>query len=90
MKLSKESLHEILFEASMSIYDNAYKAGIALENGTLEIEGYVREDHLRDTTKMVDEWTKFDPNDPKTFPPNNTRVVVYEKEHNTIFHDSFK
>lgn len=57
MKLSKESLHEILFEASMSIYDDAYNAGVALETDTLEIEGYERA-----------EWIKFDPHDESTFP----------------------
>lgn len=61
MKLSKESLHEILFEASMSIYDDSYKAGVALETDTLEIEGYERA-----------EWVKFDPHDESTFPACNS------------------
>lgn len=65
MKLSKESLNEILFEASMSIHDDAYKAGIALENDTLEIEGYERF-----------EWIKFDPNNPNTFPPKTDEYIV--------------
>ena len=71
MKLSKDDLLNI-FDCAFD-FDNATHKAVeakkALSDGTLEIEGYVRKDHLRDTTKMVDEWTRFDSNDPKTFPP---------------------
>ena len=38
----------------------------AFINKTLEIEGYERSD-----------WTRFDPKDPKTFPPDDKIVLAY-------------
>jgi hypothetical protein len=77
MKLSKKDLRcalqgEEQALANDGLFPNRFGNSVqALNEGDLEIEGYVRKDHLRDTTKMVDEWTKFDPDDPKTFPPCN-------------------
>ena len=70
MKLSKHNLKVLLRH---SAWDELSKA---CDNGTLEIEGYVREDHLRDTTKMVDDWVKLDPNDPKTFPKQYPVMIL--------------
>lgn len=39
----------------------------ALIEDDLEIEGYIRADHFRDATKMVNEWTRFDHCNWKTF-----------------------
>lgn len=70
MKLSKQSLMNALILATEKTASLMFAgAQNALQDGTLEIEGYVRKDHFRDAAKMVDEWVKFDPNDPKTFPP---------------------
>ena len=44
------------------------------DNDALEIEGYER----------VPAWVRFDPNDPKTFPPESTRVQVFDKESEDI------
>lgn len=49
----------------------------ALNNGTLEIQGYIREELFHETVKKVGEWTKFDPSDESTYPPNKTHVLVY-------------
>lgn len=68
MKLSKEDLHHALWYTSRSTSDTFGQAAERLDNNTLEIEGYVRADHFADDSKKVS-WTKFDPNDPKTFPP---------------------
>jgi hypothetical protein len=67
MKLSKQDLADIFDDAADFDGSNelAFDARKALEAGTLEIEGYERT-----------EWTKFDPNDPKTFPPKNAVVLV--------------
>lgn len=83
MKLSKYNLKVLLRH---SAWDELSRA---CDNGTLEIEGYVREDHLRDTTKMVDEWTKFDPDDPKTFPPELTRVLAFDRNSGKVFIEKF-
>lgn len=74
-KLSKEILYNAFIAASNIVkpHGDWFKlmrnAAEALDSGTLEIEEYVREDHIVDVSKKVDGWTKFDPNDPKTFPP---------------------
>lgn len=80
MKLSKNELIYLLrgVGTEWGSIEDAFRAEHvidALENGTLEIEGYVREDHLRDATKMADEWTKFDPDDPNTHPPCSAPVI---------------
>lgn len=69
MKLSKQQLADIFDDAADFDGSNeqAVYARKALLAGTLEIEGYIRADHFADAGKMG--WTKFDPNDPKTFPP---------------------
>lgn len=63
MKLSKQQLADIFddsadFEGSN---EDAFDARKALEDGTLEIEGYERV-----------QWTRFDP---KTLPPKNKDVL---------------
>lgn len=81
MKLSKEELEFALtcaksyyYQSSESDYPNkSDKDNEAryrdLENALyadkLDIEGYERS-----------EWTKFDPNDPKTFPPKGARYLI--------------
>lgn len=60
MKLSKQSLEAIIRD-SIDMEGESHFAFHVLEslrNGVLEIEGYEKS-----------EWIKFDPNDPKTFPP---------------------
>ena len=68
MKLSKQELAAIFDDASdfNGSNEQAFDARKALEAGTLEIEGYERT-----------EWTKFDPNDTKTFPPCNGTYWVF-------------
>lgn len=74
-KITNEDLERLIDCAINIKHSNCLPAAYerswleALQNKELEIEGYVRKDHFRDAAKMVDEWTKFDPNDPKTFPP---------------------
>lgn len=63
MKLGKEDLRFALWKT--------FRA----DANELEIEGYVRADHFADAEKML--WTKFDPNDPKTFPKDDESVLVY-------------
>jgi hypothetical protein len=61
MKLSREEFYKILYDASWDgANEQAFDARFAFKDGTLEIEGYERV-----------QWTKFDPDDPKTFPPCN-------------------
>lgn len=59
MKITKQQLADIIYVPV--VRDNldrlAFEARRALKAGTLEIEGYERV-----------QWTKFDPNDKKTFP----------------------
>ena len=75
MKLSDKDLHYALWCAENHTGNSLYTEAMAdLEDGTLEIEGYIREDHFADASKMVDEWVKFDPDDPKTFPPCSAPV----------------
>lgn len=71
MKLSKEDLRFALWRTMHADSDDDvfFKAMCALDAKTLEIEGYVRADHIADVSKKVDEWTKFDPDNPATFPP---------------------
>ena len=81
MKLNKITFQWLIYHALHS--DTAGHAELkiieeiekALSEDTLEIEGYERKDHFRDAAKMVDEWTKFDPNDPTTFPKEGTPVL---------------
>ena len=60
MKLSKQQLSDIIYTPVIKdeLDRLASEARAELEAGNLEIEGYERSD-----------WTRFDPNDPKTFPP---------------------
>lgn len=74
MKLSKEDLSYIFDCADDP--DSCVRGGLDMDDvknafieGTLEIEGYERF-----------KWTRFDPDDPKTFPPELTRVQVFDKE----------
>ena len=77
MKLNKEDLKNALAEASLNCPKDIFNdALVSFFEGTLEIEGYVRADHLRDSTKMVDEWTRFDPNDESTFPPKGAKYLI--------------
>ena len=83
MKLSKKSL-ETIIRGAIDMEGESHFAFHVLEslrNDCLEIEGYERSG-----------WTKFDPNDPKTFPPKNGNyLVVYFDEirivewYNTFF-----
>lgn len=59
MKLSKQQLSDIIYVPVIKddLDRLASEARAALEDGTLEIDGYSR-----------NEWTKFDPSDRKTFP----------------------
>lgn len=66
MKLSKQDLADMLQDTvgntlSEEEVSNAIEE---LESNTLEIEGY---EHVQ--------WIKFDLDDPKTFPPNDTMVL---------------
>lgn len=77
MKLSKRALMNALILATEKTASLVFAgAQNALQDGTLEIEGYSRKDHLRDTTKMVDEWTRFDPNDEATYPQETAEYIV--------------
>lgn len=73
MKLSKEELIYLLRGVGTewgSIEDVSRAEHVidALKTNRLEIEGYER----------VPAWIKFDPNDPKTFPPIATPVLFCE------------
>lgn len=78
MKLSKQELADIFDDASDFDGSNeqAFDARKALEAGTLEIEGYERSG-----------WTRFDPNDPKTFPPEGAFVLVCHYDHEQESHN---
>ena len=66
MKLSKTKLKEALAEASMECPKDIFNdALVSFFEGTLEIEGYERS-----------VWTRFDPNDQKTFPPKGDRYLI--------------
>ena len=67
MKLSKQQLAAIFDDAADFDGSNeeAFDARKALLAGTLEIEGYERS-----------QWTRFDPNDPKTHPKEGTPVLL--------------
>ena len=66
MKLSKENLRFALWHASDREDDAFARAVVALAHDTLEIEGYER-----------NEWTRFDPDDPKTFPTRKDgRILI--------------
>lgn len=60
MKLSKQQLSDIIYTPVIKdeLDRLASKARAELAAGNLEIEGYERV-----------QWTRFDPNDPKTYPP---------------------
>lgn len=91
MKLTKQKLKEI-FEWAKLFCDLSYGdgnrnvAGVikGLKDDTLEIEGYIREDHIADVSKKVGEWIRFDPEDKKTFPPDGQDVIFINGEHFTI------
>ena len=72
MKIRQLDLQSLLYQVNGLSVDHpvAMRVIRALENNTLEIEGYTR-----------DEWIKFDPNDQKTFPPMYESVLflVYWK-----------
>lgn len=80
MKLNKLTFEWLIYHAKHSERAGHTELQImeeietALKAGTLEIEGYVRADHFADADKMV--WTRFDPNDPKTFPPETGYYIV--------------
>ena len=67
MKIRQLDLQSLLYQVNGLSVDHQIAMGVirALENNALEIEGYERS-----------EWTKFDPNDPKTFPPKGDRYLV--------------
>lgn len=71
MKLSKEEFEEVLMEAAH--HTSNISGGRCVEihdafiNKTIEIEGYERV-----------EWTRFDPDNPKTFPPKNECLDIFE------------
>jgi hypothetical protein len=71
VKLSKNNLRRALFALADEMIDGssefAEKAINALNDDTLEIEGYTR-----------DKWTRFDPKDPKTFPPKGDFLGYFD------------
>lgn len=87
MKLSKENLKlalhlaESYFAKNLKSYFNRQSftdtelrevfddCAKSLHENTLEIEGYERV-----------QWTKFDPNDPKTYPPGGQDVILINRE----------
>ena len=68
MKLSKQQLSDIIYTPVIrdELDRLASDAREALFVDTLEIEGYERV-----------QWTRFDPDDPKTFPMRNENVLLY-------------
>lgn len=70
MKLSKEELIELMYAVGTEFgsYDDKIKAEAiikALKDNDLEIEGYERS-----------EWTRFDPDDSRTFPTKTGGSIV--------------
>lgn len=67
MKIRQLDLQSLLYQVNGLSVDHPVAMGIirALEYNTLEIEGYERV-----------EWIKFDPNNPKTFPPKTDEYIV--------------
>ena len=71
MTLSKLTFQWLIYHAKHSLEAGHTELQIveeiesALKAGTLEIEGYERV-----------QWTKFNPNDPKTFPPCNIKILL--------------
>lgn len=67
MKITKQQLSDIIYVPVIKddLDRLASEARAALEAGTLEIEGYERAT-----------WTRFDVNNPKTFPPKTGEYVV--------------
>ncbi|MBP3301548.1 MAG: hypothetical protein J6L64_00205 [Opitutales bacterium] len=69
MKLGKEEFALVLMEAAH--HTSGIRGGRYVEihdafvDDSLEIEGYERV-----------QWMKFDPSDPKTFPPCNTKILL--------------
>lgn len=74
MKLSKQELADIFDDAADFDGSNelAFDARKALEDGTLQIEG-----------ERV-EWTKFDKNDPSTYPPVGHHHIAYGHGHMSL------
>ena len=72
MKIRQLDLQSLLYQVNGLSVDHQVAMGViqALENNTLEIEGYTR-----------DEWIEFDQNNRKTFPPMYESVLflVYWK-----------
>jgi hypothetical protein len=77
MKLSKLTLEWLIYHAQHSDVAGYTELKIieeineALSDDTLEIEGYEKS-----------EWIKFDPDNPKTFPPQTEEgyIIAYENE----------
>ena len=81
MKLSKDELIRLVRSngTELGTVEDVFRAEFVvyeLKKNRLEIEGYVREDDLNNTSKMVDKWTKFDADDPKTFPKVEMDYIV--------------
>ncbi|MBR5621866.1 MAG: hypothetical protein IKW49_01625 [Opitutales bacterium] len=79
MKLSKEEFLDMIECSRIFCIDNGYGSereeniSSALEKGTLEIEGYERAT-----------WTKFDKNDPSTYPPVGHHIIAYSPGHMSV------
>lgn len=59
MKITKKDLLEFISKDGDLDHVSRVEVVLALQDDELEIEGYERSD-----------WARFDPNDPKTFPPS--------------------
>lgn len=72
MKLSRKQLEDFIVGSMRDNGENGWgsedehSALEALRNDSLEIEGYERV-----------EWIKFDPNNPKTFPPEDKMFLAF-------------
>lgn len=81
MKLSKEDLKRLVWHSQGGLNDCDSLAWLELIDGILngrydeplEIEGYIREDHFADASKMG--WTKFDPDKEDTYPPKGEFIA---------------
>lgn len=73
MKLNKNNLRKALYALIDVMISGSSefseKAINALNDDALEIEGYTR-----------DKWTRFDPKDPKTFPPVDKYLLLAQNE----------
>lgn len=76
MKLNKQSLMYALVCATNKTAGLMFaEAQNSLQNGTLEIDGYEKS-----------EWIKFDPNNPKTFPPIRQHIIACNHGHMNILY----